>query len=225
MATTQRENKFLRQTVASVLRAQVKSLAATHDRGFDCVVPDLRPPDMAEFRRLQKVGAQSVLTGLPVIVFACNNLIGEEHAPFQSMAKSDVLKKVRLPRKRSPRLPVQASKYGSAAFRGCGPAELRRKHEALEVANLPLMHDGTERRRAWALLAMRSINCLTAACASLHKLGTPARSSRKMRTVARTSFWQRLRVTCKVRLRQCAMPRSCFGLNESANKRCGGPPT
>jgi len=82
----------------------------THDKGFDCVVPDLRPPDMAEFKRLQNVWAQSVLTGLPVVVFARNNLKGEGHVPFQSIAKSDVLKKVRLSRKRSPRLPLQASK-------------------------------------------------------------------------------------------------------------------
>ncbi|MDP3604874.1 MAG: response regulator, partial [Polaromonas sp.] len=66
-------------------------------RPFDCVVLDLRLPDMSGFELLEKVHADPDLVAVPVVVFTGQDLSREEQARLQSMAKSIVLKDVRSP--------------------------------------------------------------------------------------------------------------------------------
>jgi signal transduction histidine kinase/CheY-like chemotaxis protein/HAMP domain-containing protein len=74
-----------------------EALAALADQDFDCVVLDLRLPDMPGFNLLEKMHAQPELVDVPVVVFTGKDLSTEEQARLKSMAKSIVLKDVRSP--------------------------------------------------------------------------------------------------------------------------------
>ncbi|MEK7247443.1 MAG: response regulator, partial [Chloroflexota bacterium] len=74
-----------------------EALAAMLDKSFDCVVLDLRLPDMTGFELLEKVHAEPVLVDVPVVVFTGKELNAEEQARLKAMAKSIVLKDVRSP--------------------------------------------------------------------------------------------------------------------------------
>jgi CheY-like chemotaxis protein len=67
------------------------------DEAFDCVVLDLRLPDMTGFELLEKVQAEPALNGLPVVVFTGKELSTDEESRLKSMAKSIVLKDVQSP--------------------------------------------------------------------------------------------------------------------------------
>ncbi|MDB5384675.1 MAG: putative histidine kinase, atypical hybrid, partial [Planctomycetaceae bacterium] len=67
------------------------------NRSFDCVVLDLRLPDMTGFELLEKVHEEPTLAGVPVVVFTGKELTAEEQKKLKSMAKSIVLKDVRSP--------------------------------------------------------------------------------------------------------------------------------
>ncbi len=66
-------------------------------KGFDCVVLDLRLPDMTGFELLEKMHANPKLVELPVVVFTGKDLNLEEQTKLKMMAKSIVLKDVRSP--------------------------------------------------------------------------------------------------------------------------------
>ena len=74
-----------------------EALAAMAAQPFDCVVLDLRLPDMSGFELLENVHADRALMDVPVIVFTGKELTAEEQAQLKSLAKSIVLKDVQSP--------------------------------------------------------------------------------------------------------------------------------
>jgi len=75
-------------------RDALDAMLAQH---FDCVVLDLRLPDMSGFELLQKLHAEPALVDLPVVVFTGKDLSAEEQTQLKTMAKSIVLKDVQSP--------------------------------------------------------------------------------------------------------------------------------
>jgi CheY-like chemotaxis protein/HAMP domain-containing protein len=73
------------------------ALNALMDRVFDCVVLDLRMPDMTGFELLEKLQQEPALQDVPVVVFTGKELSANEEAHLKVMAKSIVLKDVQSP--------------------------------------------------------------------------------------------------------------------------------
>jgi CheY-like chemotaxis protein len=73
------------------------ALTALSDGGFDCVVLDLRLPDVSGFDLLQQISGAEVLTDVPVVVFTGRELSAEEDAQLHTMARSVVVKGVESP--------------------------------------------------------------------------------------------------------------------------------
>ncbi len=63
----------------------------------DCVVLDLRLPDMSGFEVLEELRADANLSDVPVVVFTGRELSAEEDAQLHTMARSIVVKGVELP--------------------------------------------------------------------------------------------------------------------------------
>jgi CheY-like chemotaxis protein/signal transduction histidine kinase/HAMP domain-containing protein len=74
-----------------------EALKAMADQSFDCVVLDLRLPDMTGFELLQQMHAEPALTDVPVVVFTGKELNPDEQKKLKTMAKSIVLKDVQSP--------------------------------------------------------------------------------------------------------------------------------
>ncbi|HEX4342130.1 MAG TPA: response regulator, partial [Verrucomicrobiae bacterium] len=74
-----------------------QALTAMLEQAFDCVVLDLRLPDMSGFELLRKVHGEPELATVPVVVFTGKDLSAEEQAQLKAMAKSIVLKDVQSP--------------------------------------------------------------------------------------------------------------------------------
>ena len=73
------------------------ALTALREKIFDCVVLDLRLPDMTGFDLLEQVQTEPGLASVPVVVFTGKDLSRDEQTRLQSMAKSIVLKDVKSP--------------------------------------------------------------------------------------------------------------------------------
>ncbi|HUL87907.1 MAG TPA: HAMP domain-containing protein [Pseudolabrys sp.] len=73
------------------------ALEALRRRPADCVVLDLRLPDMSGFDVLEELGADAVLSEVPVVVFTGRELSPEEDARLHTMARSIVVKGVESP--------------------------------------------------------------------------------------------------------------------------------
>jgi CheY-like chemotaxis protein len=73
------------------------ALAAMHANPFDCVVLDLRLPDISGFAVLEKVQQDEALREVPIVVFTGKELSAEEETQLRGMAKSIVLKGVQSP--------------------------------------------------------------------------------------------------------------------------------
>jgi CheY-like chemotaxis protein/signal transduction histidine kinase len=73
------------------------ALAALRAGSFDCVVLDLRLPDMSGFELLAQVQDDAELRRTPIIVFTGRELTDDEEAELRKNAKSIVLKGVRSP--------------------------------------------------------------------------------------------------------------------------------
>ncbi|MES2705083.1 MAG: HAMP domain-containing protein [Verrucomicrobiota bacterium] len=73
------------------------ALKAMLNEPFDCVVLDLRLPDMTGFELLEKVQREPALLAVPVVVFTGKDLTLGEEKTLKSMAKSIVLKDVQSP--------------------------------------------------------------------------------------------------------------------------------
>ncbi|HUL67160.1 MAG TPA: HAMP domain-containing protein [Burkholderiaceae bacterium] len=65
--------------------------------GFDCIVLDLRLPDMSGFDLLARFQKEARMRDVPVVVFTGRELSTEEDAQLRTMAKSIVLKGVQSP--------------------------------------------------------------------------------------------------------------------------------
>jgi CheY-like chemotaxis protein len=70
--------------------------AINHER-FDCVVLDLRLPDMSGFEVLERLRDTPALSDLPVVVFTGKELSPEEDARLHTLARSVVVKDVESP--------------------------------------------------------------------------------------------------------------------------------
>ncbi len=68
-----------------------------HEEPVDCVVLDLRLPDMSGFEVLEKIRDDSALSNVPVVVFTGRELSPEEDARLHTMARSVVVKGVESP--------------------------------------------------------------------------------------------------------------------------------
>jgi len=64
---------------------------------YDCVVLDLRLPDMSGFEVLEEIGRDESLAEVPVVVFTGRELSAEEDAQLHTMARSIVVKGVESP--------------------------------------------------------------------------------------------------------------------------------
>ncbi|MFN3655908.1 MAG: HAMP domain-containing protein [Pseudolabrys sp.] len=73
------------------------ALEALRTRPFDCVVLDLRLPDMTGFEVLTELRGESELCEVPVVVFTGRELTPEEDAQLHTMARSIVVKGVESP--------------------------------------------------------------------------------------------------------------------------------
>jgi HAMP domain-containing protein/CheY-like chemotaxis protein len=73
------------------------ALATLRDQPCDCVVLDLRLPDMSGFEVLERMRADNTLADVPVVVFTGRELSAEEDAQLHTMARSIVVKGVESP--------------------------------------------------------------------------------------------------------------------------------
>jgi len=74
-----------------------EALTALRDSRCDCVVLDLRLPDMSGFEVLEQMRAEADLADVPVVVFTGRELSAEEDTRLHTMARSIVVKDVESP--------------------------------------------------------------------------------------------------------------------------------
>jgi CheY-like chemotaxis protein len=74
-----------------------KALAVLRDDPPDCVVLDLKLPDMSGFEVLESIRDDESLSDLPVVVFTGRELSADEDAQLHTMARSVVVKGVESP--------------------------------------------------------------------------------------------------------------------------------
>jgi CheY-like chemotaxis protein len=74
-----------------------EALAALHEEPFDCIVLDLRLPDITGFELLERCRADASLSEIPVVVFTGRELSAQEEARLHTMARSIVVKGVESP--------------------------------------------------------------------------------------------------------------------------------
>jgi len=74
-----------------------KALAQLRDDPPDCVVLDLKLPDMSGFEVLERIRDDDALSDLPVVVFTGRELSADEDAQLHTMARSVVVKGVESP--------------------------------------------------------------------------------------------------------------------------------
>jgi CheY-like chemotaxis protein len=67
------------------------------EQPVDCVVLDLRLPDMTGFEVLERISKDDALAGIPVVVFTGRELSAEEDARLRTLARSVVVKGVESP--------------------------------------------------------------------------------------------------------------------------------
>ena len=74
-----------------------EALDAMRSQAFDCVVLDLRLPDISGFDLLTEIQLDPQLREVPIVVFTGKELSHDEEGELRKMAKSIVLKGVRSP--------------------------------------------------------------------------------------------------------------------------------
>jgi HAMP domain-containing protein/signal transduction histidine kinase/DNA-binding response OmpR family regulator len=73
------------------------AMAALNAEKFDCIVVDLRLPDVSGFELLEMLRAHEKMADVPIVVFTGKELSEDDQLRLQSYAKSIVLKDVRSP--------------------------------------------------------------------------------------------------------------------------------
>ena len=81
----------------SIVESGEEALDRIQKEKFDCVVLDLRLPDMSGFDVLERIHTTPSLGELPVVVFTGKDLSPEEDAKLHSLARSVVVKDVESP--------------------------------------------------------------------------------------------------------------------------------
>ncbi len=81
----------------SVVTTGNEALASVSESSFDCVVLDLRLPDMSGFEVLERLRDTPALNDLPVVVFTGKELSPDEDARLHTLARSVVVKGVESP--------------------------------------------------------------------------------------------------------------------------------
>ena len=102
------------------------ALAAMAEQACDCVVLDLRLPDMSGFDVLEQISKNAQLADVPVVVFTGRELSAEEDAQLHTLARSVVVKGVESPE----RLLDETSLFLHRVFADL-PAEKQRMLERL----------------------------------------------------------------------------------------------
>jgi CheY-like chemotaxis protein len=74
-----------------------QALETLRNQPCDCVVLDLRLPDMSGFEVLEKIKGDTSIADVPVVVFTGRELSAEEDAQLHTMARSIVVKGVESP--------------------------------------------------------------------------------------------------------------------------------
>jgi len=74
-----------------------EALAALRTQSFDCMVLDLRLPDISGFVLLEQIKQQLNLLELPIVVFTGKELTDDEEMQLRKMAKSIIIKGVQSP--------------------------------------------------------------------------------------------------------------------------------
>jgi signal transduction histidine kinase/DNA-binding response OmpR family regulator/HAMP domain-containing protein len=74
-----------------------EAIDALTGSAFDCMVLDLRLPDMTGFELLERLHVEPTLADIPAVIFTGKELTATEQAQLRSMAKSIVMKDVESP--------------------------------------------------------------------------------------------------------------------------------
>jgi CheY-like chemotaxis protein len=74
-----------------------EALSALRAESYDCVVLDLRLPDMSGFEVLQRIRDDDAIRDVPVVVFTGKELSSEDDTQLRSLARSVVVKGVESP--------------------------------------------------------------------------------------------------------------------------------
>ena len=110
----------------------VEALEAMRNKSFDCIVLDLRLPDMTGYELLEIMQAETNLEEVPVVVFTGTDLTVEEERQLKSMAKSIILKDVQSPE----RLLDETALFLHRIVAGLPPEKqniLKRLHDSNEI--------------------------------------------------------------------------------------------
>jgi len=81
----------------TVIASGEEALQAVQETSYDCVVLDLRLPDISGFDVLDQLAESPALSELPVVVFTGKELTAEEDARLRTLARSVVVKGVESP--------------------------------------------------------------------------------------------------------------------------------
>jgi CheY-like chemotaxis protein len=113
------------------------ALAAMAEQPCDCVVLDLRLPDMSGFEVLERISKNDELSGVPVVVFTGRELSADEDVRLHALARSVVVKGVESPE----RLLDETSLFLHRVFSQL-PSDKQRMLERLHRSDEDLMNKG-----------------------------------------------------------------------------------